>query len=336
MTLFPAPTPCSERALSFSEPFVRRPVATTLLTLGVALAGVIGFFLLPVAPLPQVELPDDLGVGHRCRARARTPWRRAWRRRWSGRWAASPASTRSPRSSLAGQHAHHAAVRPGPQHRRRGARRAGGHQRGARAAAHGLPNNPTYRKVNPADAPIMILALTSDDAVARPDVRRRPPPCWRRSSAQVEGIGQVTIGGGALPAVRVEARPDRLAANGISLEDVRAALTATNANRPKGAVEDADAPLADRRQRPGPHGRRLRAADHPYRNGNAVRLKDVAQVIDSVQDVRNYGVADGKPSILLMLFKQPGANMIESVGPGACPAAAAACRDPGGHRPAAW
>ncbi|HEY9100983.1 efflux RND transporter permease subunit, partial [Chitinimonas sp.] len=176
----------------------------------------------------------------------------------------------------------------------------------------GLPSNPQYRKVNPADAPVMIIALTSD-TLTRGQMYDAASTVLAQRLSQVEGIGQVSIGGGALPAVRIELDPNRLSANGIALDNVRATVVATNANRPKGALED-----GQRYWQIGANDQARTAAEYAplvlnYRNGAAVRLRDVAEISDSVQDVRNYGLSNGKPAVLLILSKAPGANIIETV-----------------------
>jgi multidrug efflux pump len=176
----------------------------------------------------------------------------------------------------------------------------------------GLPSNPTYRKVNPADAPIMILALTSD-TLTQGQMYDAASTVLAQKLSQVQGIGQVTVGGSALPAVRVELNPTTLNKYGIGFEDVRAALAATNANRPKGAVED-----GDKHWQLYANDQANKAAEYlpiivAYRNGAAVRLSDVAEVTDSVQDLRNAGSANGKPAVLVILNRQPGANIIETV-----------------------
>jgi multidrug efflux pump len=297
--------------VNFCEPFVRRPIATTLVTFGVALAGVISFFLLPVAPLPKVDYPT-ISVS------ASLPGA-------SPDTMASSVATPLERvlGSIAGVNEITSSSSLGNTRivlQFDLDRSIDGAAREVQAAINaartllptGLPSNPSYRKVNPADAPIIILSLTSD-ILTRGQMYDSASTVLAQSLAQVDGIGQVIIGGGALPAVRVEVDPNRAAANGISLEDIRVAVTATNANRPKGAVED-----ATRYWQIDANDQARTAAEYGpliirYRDGNAVRLDDVAQVVDSVQDVRNYGVADGKPSILLLLFKQPGANVIEAV-----------------------
>ena len=176
----------------------------------------------------------------------------------------------------------------------------------------GMPSNPTYRKVNPADSPILILALTSD-TLTRGQMYDAASTVLAQRLAQVDGIGQVTINGGALPAVRIELDPNKLSALGISLDEVRTAVTATNANRPKGTLSN-----DDRQWQIEANDQARTAADYAplivrYKNGNPVHLRDVGTVIDSVQDVRNYGAYNGKPAVVLILYKQPNANVIRAV-----------------------
>jgi multidrug efflux pump len=176
----------------------------------------------------------------------------------------------------------------------------------------GLPSNPTYRKVNPADAPIMILALTSD-TLRQGQLYDAASTIIAQKLSQIEGVGEVRVGGSALPAVRVELNPQTLYKYGIGLEDVRLALAATNANRPKGSVED-----GERRWQIEANDQAKSAAEYlplviAYRNGAAVRLADVADVVDSVQDLRNAGSANGKRSVLVIINRQPNANIIETV-----------------------
>ena len=298
--------------MNLSAPFVARPVATTLITIGIALAGLLAYRLLPIAPLPQVDFPT-ISVSAQLpgaspetmAATVATPLERAL-------GAIAGVNEITSRSSLGSTNI----VLQFDL-----SRDINGAARDVQAAINaartllpsGLPSNPTYRKVNPADAPVMILALTSS-TLSRGQMYDAASTILAQRLAQVDGIGQVTVGGGALPAVRVELNPDKLAGKGISLENVRLALTAANANRPKGAVED-----DDRYWQIGANDQARVAAEYApvilaYRNGSAVRLRDVAEVVDSVQDVRNYGAANGKPAILLLLQKEPGANVIETVG----------------------
>ncbi|MDR7378022.1 multidrug efflux pump [Rhodoferax ferrireducens] len=297
--------------MNFSAPFIHRPIATTLLTLGVAIAGVIGFFLLPVAPLPQVDFPT-ISVSaslpgaspDTMAATVATPLERALGAIAGVTQMTSNSSLGSSRVTLQFDLD----------------RDIDGAARDVQAAINaartllptGMPSNPSYRKVNPADSPIMLLSLTSD-TLTRGQMYDAASTVLAQRLAQVDGIGQVNIGGGALPAVRVELDPNKLSANGIALDTVRQAITNTNANRPKGAVED-----GTRNWQIGANDQARTAAEFApqiirYTNGSAVRMQDVGQVLDSVVDVRNYGAADGKPAILLILFKQPGANIIDAV-----------------------
>ncbi len=176
----------------------------------------------------------------------------------------------------------------------------------------GLPRNPTYRKVNPADAPILILALTSD-TMTRGQLYDAADTILAQKISQVKGVGQVNVGGSSLPAVRVELNPTLLNRYGVGLESVRLAIAASNANRPKGDVEE-----GDRHWQIYANDQAKTARDYiplivSYRNGAAVRLSDLGEVVDSVQDLRNAGLYDGKPSVLLIISKQPGANVIETV-----------------------
>jgi multidrug efflux pump len=176
----------------------------------------------------------------------------------------------------------------------------------------GLPSNPTYRKVNPADSPIMILSLTSE-TMSRGQMYDAASSILAQKLSQVDGIGQVTVGGSSLPAVRVELLPAALHKYGIGTEQVRSAIVAANANRPKGMVES-DA----RHWQIYANDQAKEAAQYlplivAYRNGAAVHLSDVAEVTDSVQDLRNAGSANGRPAVLVILYRQPGANIIDTV-----------------------
>jgi multidrug efflux pump len=176
----------------------------------------------------------------------------------------------------------------------------------------GLPSNPTYRKVNPADAPIMILTLTSD-TMTQGQMYDAASTIVAQKLSQIEGVGQVNVGGSSLPAVRVELNPDTLFKYGVGLEDVRAALAAANANRPKGAVEDGERHwqiLANDQAKTAAEYLPLIVA---WRNGAPVTLEAVANVVDSVQDLRNAGMANGRPSVLVIIYRQPNANIIETV-----------------------
>jgi len=297
--------------MNISAPFIVRPVATTLLTLGIALAGVLAFSKLPVAPLPQVDFPT-ISVS------AQLP-------------GASPetvaTSVASPLERHLGQIADVTEMtsQSGIGQTRISlqfdlSRDINGAARDVQAAIvaaradlpASLKSNPTYRKFNPADAPILILALTSK-TLTQGQIYDAASNVFQQRLSQISGIGQVIIGGAALPAVRVELNPQALFKYGIGLEDVRAALASANANSPKGIIDD-----GDQRYQIYTNDQATKAADYAplviaYRNGAAVQLSDVAAVRDSVEDVRNLGLANGQPSVLLILFSQPGANIIETI-----------------------
>jgi multidrug efflux pump len=296
---------------SLSRPFIERPVATTLLTLGVALAGIMSFGLLPVAPLPQVDFPTISVAANLAgaspetmAATVATPLERALGRIAGVTEMTSSSSLGASRITLQFDLS----------------RDIDGAARDVQAAINaarsllptGLRSNPTYRKVNPADAPIMIIALTSA-TMTRGQMYDAASTILAQKVSQVEGVGQVQVGGSSLPAVRVELNPTALNQYGIGMEQVRNTITSTNANRPKGAVED-----GARRWQIGANDQAKTAKEYvplivAYRNGAAVRLGDIAEVTDSVEDVRNDGSANGKPSVLLIISRQPGANIIETI-----------------------
>ena len=297
--------------MSISEPFIRRPVATTLLTIALALAGAIAFRLLPVAPLPQVEFPTVQvqatlpGASPETMASSvATPLERQF-----GRIAGLTELTST--SYLGAT----SIVLQFDLNRNIDA--AARDVQAAINAAAGqlpttLPSKPTYRKVNPADAPIMILGLTSD-AVRPGGMYDAADSILEQKLSQIDGVGQVFVGGSALPGVRVELNPTQMSNLGVGLEQVRTALAAANANRPKGEV-------ANNNQSWGlsTTDQLLKAEDYQplivaYRNGAAVQLSDIATVRDSVENVRAAGMVDGKTAVLVVIFRQPGANIIDTV-----------------------
>jgi multidrug efflux pump len=297
--------------MNISSPFISRPVATTLLTLGIALAGVLAFMKLPVAPLPQVDFPT-ISVS------AQLP-------------GASPDTVATTVAEPLERHLGQIAdVTEMTSSSGIGQTRItlqfdldrdiDGAARDVQAAINAaradlpasLKTNPTYRKVNPADAPILILAMTSK-TLTQGQIYDAASNVLQQQLSQISGIGQVIIGGSALPAVRVELDPQALFKYGIGLEDVRAALAAANANSPKGTIDD-----GDRRFQIYTNDQSTKAADYTpliiaYRNGAAVKLSDVATVTDSVEDVRNLGLSNGEPSVLVIVFRQPGANIIDTI-----------------------
>ena len=297
--------------MNLSGPFIRRPVATILLTIGLAMAGIAAFFVLPVSPLPQVDFPtvsvsaNLSGASPQTMASSvATPLERRLGTISGVNEMTSQSSTGSTRITLQFD----------LNRQIDGAAREV--QAAINAARADLPatlrSNPTYRKANPSDAPVIILALTSDsktpgqiyDAVSNVVAQRL---------AQVTGVGDVEIGGGSLPAVRISANPFLLNQYGVAMEDVRAAIQSANANRPKGALEG-----NGQRYQIYTTGAGRKAADYAglvvaWRNGAPIRLSDVAQVTDSVADTRTLGLFNGKPSIIVLITAQPGANIIQTV-----------------------
>jgi multidrug efflux pump len=297
--------------MNISAPFIARPVATTLLTIGIALAGIFAFFKLPVSPLPQVDFPT-------ISVQAQLP-------------GASPdtvaTSVASPLERHLGQIADvtemtstssvgqaRIVLQFGLNRDINGAARDV--QAAINAARADLPtslrSNPTYRKVNPAEAPVLILALTSD-TLTRGQMYDAATNVLSQKLSQIDGIGQVIIGGAALPAVRVELNPTALFKYGIGLEDVRAALASANANSPKGSIESDSLHYQLYTNDQASHADDYKPLVIAYRNGAGVRLSDVADVQDSVENLRNLGLSQGKPAVLVILFRQPGANIISTV-----------------------
>ena len=297
--------------MNISAPFIQRRIGTVLLTAAVALAGMVAYLQLPVAPLPQVDFPT-ISIG-------------------AGLPGASPeimaAAVAAPLERELG---HIAGVSEMTSGSNLGTtsitlqfdlnRDINGAARDVQAAINAardnlpanLPSNPTYRKVNPADAPIMIIALTSD-IYDRGQMYDAASTIMQQRLLEIEGVGQVSVGGSSLPAVRVEVNPTLLNSFGLSLEDVRSMLNQQNANLPKGQLAD-DHTTVDILA----NDQLLKAADYQplvvaYRNGAAVRLSDVAEVTDSVENLRAAGFVNGKPSVLLIISRQPGANIIETV-----------------------
>ena len=297
--------------MSLSTPFIHRPVGTTLLTIAIALAGMVAYFFLPVSPLPQVEFPTISvnanlpGASPENMASAvATPLERQF-----GRIAGITEMTSS--SSLGST-----SITLQFDLSRNIDAAARDVQAAINAAAGQLPSNlpskPNYRKVNPADAPILILSLTSD-VYSKARMYDIASTVLQQKIAQVEGVGQVTVGGGALPAVRVDVNPTAINNLGLGLEDIRTVLGAANANRPKGHLSNEKQSWSL-----GATDQLLHAVDYQplvvaVQNGNPVRLSDIASVTDGVEDVRTGGLADGKPAVSIIIFRQPGANIIATV-----------------------
>ena len=297
--------------MSISAPFIKRPIGTSLLAAALLLSGILAFNFLPVAPLPRVDFPV-IGVGaglpgadpQTMASAVATPLERQF-----GRIAGVNQMTSSSSLGTTGITLQFDLNRNIDA----AARDVQAAINAARSQLPAnLPSNPSYRKANPADAPVLILALTSDTMTV-PQMYDAADSILAQKLAQVDGVGQVFVGGAAQPAVRAEVNPTLLNKLGVGLDNVRNALNAANANRPKGSVsgnsrtyefDDTDQLFTADQYRP------LIVA---YNKGAAVRLGDVGEVLDSVSDRRNIGLANGKPSVLIIVFRQPGANIIDTV-----------------------
>jgi multidrug efflux pump len=291
--------------------FIRRPIATTLLTFGLAAAGAVAFFKLPVSPLPQVDFPT---ISVQATLPGASPQDVATT-------VASPLErhlgqiadvTEMTSSSTVGST--RITLQFGLNRDIDGAARDV--QAAINAARADLPtslrSNPTYKKVNPADAPILIMTLTSD-TMSRGDLYDAASTVLAQKLSQVEGIGEVGVSGSSLPAVRVDLIPQAVYKYGIGLEDVRAALASANAHSPKGGID-----VGDQRYQIYSNDQANKAVDYQslivaYRNGAAVHLSDIGEVTDGVENLRNSGLANGKPAVLIILYRQPGANIISTV-----------------------
>ncbi len=296
--------------INFSAPFIRRPVATTLLTLALALSGVVAFLNLPVASLPQVDFPTIMvsaslpGASPDTMASSvATPLERSL-----GRIAGISEMT-----STSGMGSTRITLQFDLDRNIDGAARdVQAAIDAARSILPIMPSNPYYRKANPADAPVMMVSLTSDIIPTR-TVYDFASTVLAQKLSQVDGVGQVNVGGGSLPAVRVELSPDALNNYGISLDTVRQAIAGANASRPKGMLEN------DRYHWQIEANDQAKTAEEykplviAWVNGAAVRLMDVANVTDSVQDIRNAGFFNGKRATMMIIFRQPGANIIQTV-----------------------
>src|SRR5271170_70618 len=297
--------------MNISAPFIRRPVATTLLTIAVAIAGAVGFTVLPVSPLPQVDFPT-------ISVQAGLPG------------ASAQIMASSVATPLERQFGHIAGVSEMTSSSSLGStnitlqfdlsRDINGAARDVEAAINAartylpanLPGNPTYRKVNPADAPIMIIGLTSD-VYSASSMYDAASTVIQQKLSQIQGVGQVVVGGGALPSVRVEVNPTQLNSYGLTLSNVQSTLSIQNSDLARGQIANSSTSadiLAN--------GQISHAVDYApliigYKNGAAVRLSDVADVIDSTSNVRSAGYLNGKQSIVLIVFRQPGANIIQTV-----------------------
>ncbi|EEP95517.1 Multidrug resistance protein mdtC [Yersinia aldovae ATCC 35236] len=286
-------------------------MATTLLTLAITLSGIIGFSLLPVSPLPQVDYPVIMvsasmpGADPETMASSvATPLERALGRIAGVNEMTSTSSLGSTRIILQFDLS----------------RDINGAARDVQAALNaaqsllptGMPNRPTYRKMNPSDAPIMIMTLTSD-TFTQGQLYDFASTQLAQKIAQTEGVSDVSVGGSSLPAVRVELNPSALFNQGVSLDAVRQAISAANVRRPQGSIDSSEQHWQVQANDEIKTAEGYRPLIIHYNNGSPVRLQDVANIKDSVQDVRNAGMSDGKPAILLVISREPGANIIATV-----------------------
>jgi len=294
--------------MNISEPFIRRPVATTLLTIAIAIAGAIAFTVLPVSPLPQIDFPT-------ISVQAGLPG------------ASAQIMASSVATPLERQLGHIAGITEMTSSSQLGntsitlqfdlSRNIDGAARDVEAAINAartylpanLPSNPSYRKTNPADAPIMILGLTAEK-YDKEKLYDEASTVMMQKLSQIQGVGQVVVGGGSLPSVRVDVNPAQLNSYGLTLNSVRSVLSLQNSDLAKGQLSDGNvtADILDNDQI-------SKAAQYKpliigYHNGQAVRLSDVATVVDSAQNIRNAGYLNGIPSVTVIIFRQPGANII--------------------------
>jgi multidrug efflux pump len=305
---FGAPDP---RMLSISAPFIRRPIATSLLTVALAMLGGLAYQFLPVAPLPQVEFPTIQvsanlpGASPETMASSvATPLERQFGRIAGITEMTSSSSLGSTNITLQFDLG-------------RNIDAAGRDVQAAINGARGdlpanLPNNPSYRKVNPADSPIMLLALTSS-LVPREKMYDLASSLLQQKLSQIQGVGQVFVWGGALPAVRVDVNPAVLNGQGLALDDVRLAIAAANLNRPKGEISGGGTTWSISTTDQLSSAKDYRGLIIRYTRGRAVRLSDVANVTDSVENIFNAGLSNGVPAIMVPIFRQPDANIIDTV-----------------------
>jgi multidrug efflux pump len=297
--------------MNISEPFIRRPVATTLLTVALAIAGAIAYVALPVSPLPEVDFPT-ISVS------AGLPG------------ASAEIMASSIATPLERQLGHIAGVTEMTSSSSLGStsitlqfdlsRNIDGAARDVQAAINAarsylpanLPGNPTYRKVNPADSPIMVLSLTSNK-YPTPKLYDEASTIIEQKLSQIDGVGEVFVGGGSLPSVRVEVNPTKLQSRGLTLTDIQSALSQQNVDMPRGHLANsaisADIITNDQIT----DAQEYRPLIVGYQHGTAIRLSDVAEVVNSTQNVRTAGYFNGIPSVTIIIFRQPGANIIQTV-----------------------
>ena len=297
--------------MNISKPFIARPVGTSLLAIAIALAGVLGFLFLPVSPLPQVDFPTiSVSAGlpgaspETMASSVATPLERMFSRIAGVTEMTSTNTLGSTGITLQFD-------------LNRDINGAARDVQAAIDAARGqlpadLPSDPNYRKVNPAEAPVLLLSLTSD-TVLTSDIYDVAYSVLAQKISQVKGVGQVYVGGSSLPGVRVELNPDSVNKYGIGLDEIRGVLSSANANRPKGELASDENAWSLHTTDQLFKAKEYKPLIVAYRNGAPVKLADLGDVVDSVEDVRGGGLANGKPAILIIIFRQPGANIIQTV-----------------------
>jgi len=296
---------------SISAPFIKRPVATTLLTVAVVLAGGMAYTLLPVAPLPQIDYPTIFvnaglpgGSPEVMAASVATPLEKQFTRIAGVTEMTSSSSVGS--ASVILQFDLNRDINAAARDVQAAINAAAGN------LPANLPTNPRYRKINPADAPVLILSMTSD-VVPRPKLYDIASSVFAQKLAQVKGVGQVNVGGSSLPAVRVEVNPQPVSNYNVGLDQIGSFLQGANANKPQGEISD-----DQQAYRLSATDQLLEAKDYKdlivvYRKGAPVRLSDLGRVVDGTEDVRNMGLSNGKPAVLMQVSRQPNANIIDTV-----------------------
>jgi len=297
--------------LNISALFIRRPVATTLLAFAILISGTLAYFRLPVAPLPNIAFPVIVVQANMAGASPEI----------MASTVAEPLERRlgtiadvEELTSISYVGMSQIVIEFGLKRDINGAARDV--EAAIQAARADLPStlrsNPTYRQFNPADAPIMVLALTSD-TLTKAQLYDSADSVIQQQLSQVNGVGQITVGGGALPSVRVELQPGKLNSYGIGLEDVRAAISAANADSAKGHLDVGGQRFVVKSNDQITHAAPYRDLVVAYRDGSPVQLRDVAQVLDSNENIRNAGLFNGKSAILVIVYPMPGSNVVSTV-----------------------
>jgi len=315
MARAPQGGPCRARAgaggMSFSQIFIHRKIATILLALGLGMAGLVAYFLLPVAPYPNIDIPTIAINANMPGASPETMSSSVATPLERHLGAIAGVTEMTSRSNInSTQIVMQFDIKRDIDGAARDVQAAINAARADLPAA--LRSNPTYRKFNPADQPVLILALTSK-TLSPGQIYDQASNIIQQKLSQISGVGDVSLTGASLPAIRIELNPRALFKYGIGLEDVRAAVSSANANSPKGDIQQKGQTFQVYANDNAGLAKDYQTLIVAYRNGSAVRLTDVAEVFDGVENVRNLGTFNGKPAILVQITKQPGANVIKVV-----------------------